>query len=133
MLNNTGGNEGFTIKVEFHGGTMWQDTFSIATDADRRAWAMLLWLANLGSASSQQLGGWVGFSDATPPTFGLGNAHALFNSGSVVAAGQTMSTPIAGVATVDTSAGGILRVQCQPSINSASLSMRKKYGLLELC
>ena len=136
MLNDTGANRSFSIRVEFDGTLIWGDDFAIATSTRRRAWWMLLTLQNVGAANAQRLGGFVAYSDAraTVSATGLGSLLGIFGQTAGSSSGETAgrSTPISGTSAIDTSLAKTLAVTCTPDTSSASLSLRRRSGVLFL-
>ena len=138
ILNNTGASHSFTLKVKFGGTTIYDSTGSgwvLATAAGRRPFKLLVELANLNATNIQFMGGEMLVGNATGATTGIGRLGDDVGS----ASGSQSSTQglihmfsSNGTHAVDTTAACTLEVTVTPSLNSASLSVRRKHGILEL-
>jgi hypothetical protein len=126
ILNSTGSNRGWQMKVLFGATTLYDGTNAslMVSNAQRVPFILELWLSNKASASVQECQGRLTFgkNDEAAPTTGIGPMVALGFQG----------FPFGGTAAEDTASAKTLDIQVAPSANSASLSIRKKSALLEL-
>lgn len=134
-LNNTGAGRTFEMKVKFGGTTIYDETSSsITAYSDRRPWRLQLELGNLGSASSQFMTGQLRLGSA--PAAGVGPATGIGVITDATTAGA--NTEMLGVFSsngthsIATSSNQDLVVTIQHSTNSASLSWRLRYAILEI-
>jgi hypothetical protein len=125
ILNSTGANRGWQLKILFGATTVYDGTNAsiMVSNAQRVPFILDLWLSNKASASVQECTGTLRLAknDEIAPTTGLG---ALTTTSQDIIFG--------GTAAEDTASAKTLDIQIAPSANSASLSIRKKSALLEL-
>lgn len=125
-LNNTGSNTTLVLSIQFGPGPtiLWQDgpSASIPTAATRRRFQIEFVLANIASASVQQMSGRWSFSSAAAGSGGgIGDIDTLqFNS------------VFGGTSAVNTTSAATLLVQAKHDTPNANLSLRKTYAMLEL-
>jgi hypothetical protein len=123
-LNNSGASRNLTLQAVFGGGVLWADTTitPIPASANRRQWRAVIEVANLGAANVQIL----------TVSFQLGSANPGSGGGLGTIDNVEKSTVAGGPGAQDTTVLTALTFQAQHPVNNASLSIRKKYGLLEL-
>lgn len=118
------GASGTTLRIKFGGTTLWEDTIASSASATRRPYALQLFLGNQGSASVQFLAGTWNFGGVGATT-GLGDVN-------FTDAGQPNAFSSGGTAALNTAVNQDLVVSAQHSANSANLSIRRFYAILEL-
>lgn len=122
-LNNTGGNQDFTLKIKLGGIILYQDLVSaISSSANRRPWEIRFDIANLGLTNSQWMNGWHSLGTAVAPTTGIGRPSD---------AGYGDSNFASSFA-IDTTVARALAVTVAHSAANASLSARLKYAVVEV-
>lgn len=138
-LNDSGAARNLTVKVTFGGTTLYLSTFgNVAVSATRRPFRVEVLLANLGVTNSQFMSGVIYLGSATLTSggaVGIGEVQGGHETtDSVLGAAKVKVTPFAtnGVAALDTTVARTLEVLVTHSAANASLSCRRKYGLLEL-
>lgn len=125
-LNNTGSNATLLWSIRFGPvpTIMWEDgpSASIGTSATRRRFQMQFVIANIASASVQQLSGsWFLTLAQAGSGGGIGDVDTGF-----------INTGFGGTAAVNTAIAQPLNICVQHNTSSASLSIRKTYSMLEL-
>jgi hypothetical protein len=130
FLYNNSVSDTVTVRVKFGGSVLWGNAGLLGNPGTaRHPWALAIHIANQGDTGSQFMYGWFisERSDISAPTVaGIGDA--------VSTESNVLGFPLAtsGLSSIDTTVGQTLQVTAQWSVASASNSMRKRYGLLEL-
>jgi hypothetical protein len=123
LTNNTGGNVNYRFKVILGSTVMYDDTVTVATNANPRAWNLDIIIGNKNSTSAQALGGGIQVSNATGATAGYGV---------LTSPGPTTATGIRGDATVDMTSARNLDVSVTMNTASANASIAQAYAILIL-
>lgn len=113
LINNSGGNVTFTVRVKIGTTTMWADPATLGADADRRPLTMRLGLSSRGAANKQKLSGLLTLGDAGTADVGVGNFGA-----------SCPTTPVFGTATETLVDGLTWSVHVQVNTSSASVGVR---------
>ncbi len=122
-LNNTGASEDPRLRVKWGGTTIWDQVPSvIGSNANRRPFRAVVEIANLNSATSQYMSGVMAIGSANA-TVGIGSANPA-DAGGMIAS--------AGLLSVNTASAAVIAVTAQHDTSSANLSLRVRYGILEL-
>jgi len=121
-LNNSGAARTFTLRVLF-GGAIWYEDVSISLGVStaRRAIGIIVWVGAANSVSSQVLHGSLTISSPTAPTTGYGDIGA-----------NVFSSQFGGNPTQDGTLFNSIDVTILHSVANASLSMRRRFAMIEL-
>lgn len=113
LINNSGNNVTFTVRVKIGTTTMWADPATLGADADRRPLTMRLGLSSRGATNKQKLSGLLTLGDAGTADVGVGNFGA-----------SCPTTPVFGTATETLVDGLTWSVHVQVNTSSASVGVR---------
>lgn len=128
-LNNSGAGETMTLRIKFGGTTLYQDvTGSIAAATARRPFRIVGEIGNKGATNVQFLVAHWELGAAGSATTGIGDIGAGGATGEI---GQHVVAS-AGDAAIDTTLAATLDITIAHSVASLSISMRRKYAVLEL-
>jgi hypothetical protein len=125
-LNNTGGNQGCTLKVKFGGTVFYGDNVTgIGASATRYPIRIDVILANLGATNSNAMVG-------TAPAWGGGTPAAGSVGGVVGAITDSRLVMSAGAQAIDTTLAQYLDVTATHGASNANLSIRRMIAFAEL-
>jgi hypothetical protein len=126
VLNNTGANTTFTLRIYFGGTVIYSDsTSSVATSASRRPFYIQFEIQNSGAANVNKMGGLVLIGAAGGLATGLGDIGAAGLRESPIAHGATDLA-------INTANNQIVRVSIQLSTANAAHDFVAKYSTIEL-
>lgn len=126
ILNNSGANRNFTIKVKYGTTTLYEDTTAtpLGADSARRAFFMSLTLSAKGATNSQLLCGLATISNRGAATTGTGKVDIMTNL-------NGFCLTLEGTAAEDSTSAQTLQVTITWPTAHSSLSWRKRYAVLE--
>lgn len=120
-LTNSG-NPTLTVRVKLGATTLWADvTTALATSANRRAFRMMLRLANLGATNSQAVSGEIRIASSGAASAGAGDLAVV----------DGVSSSLFGVSAIDTTADALLAVTAQMSLANAANELRVYHASVE--